>query len=398
MAKKSKTAKKTKENNQPTMDNQSVTDNQPTTGKQSTTDKQSYNYQLTINSPIEKGYTHEHIFEVLTTNFPTLVYVCMADEKGSCFHTHIFIVFSSRVRFSTIKKHFNEAHIVNCKGTISDNVHYVKKTGKWLNDKSKQDKKIEGTFEEYGTQPADSKGHRSDMSVLYQMILNNMTNAEILAINQDYILQIDKIDKIRTTILTEKYKDTVRLDLEVIYISGHTGTGKTRGVLEKNGYSNVYRVTDYNHPFDSYACQPVIAFDEFRSSLKIKEMLLFCDIYPIELPSRYANKFACYNKIYIISNWPLEKQYSEIQKEDKESWEAFLRRIHKVIVYSKDGSVKEYNSVKEYMNREEFVEVSDDEELPFDVKSNPEPKQIEMEDILKEEYLEVNDDEKLPFD
>lgn len=92
----------------------------------------------------------------------------------------------------------------------------------------------------------------------------------------------------------------------MVYISGATGTGKTRGVLEKNGYSNVYRVTDYLHPFDSYNGQPVIAFDEFRSSLRIKEMLLFCDIYPIELPSRYTNKYACYNKVYIISNWSLE--------------------------------------------------------------------------------------------
>ena len=93
----------------------------------------------------------------------------------------------------------------------------------------------------------------------------------------------------------------------MVYISGATGTGKTRGVLEKNGYANVYRVTDYLHPFDSYNGQPVIAFDEFRSSLRIKEMLLFCDIYPIELPSRYTNKYACYNKVYIISNWELEK-------------------------------------------------------------------------------------------
>ena len=108
----------------------------------------------------------------------------------------------------------------------------------------------------------------------------------------------------------------------MVYISGATGTGKTRGVLEKNGYSNVYRVTDYLHPFDSYNGQPVIAFDEFRSSLRIKEMLLFCDIYPIELPSRYTNKYACYNKVYIISNWSLEKQYYEVQKDDKESWEA----------------------------------------------------------------------------
>lgn len=151
----------------------------------------------------------------------------------------------------------------------------------------------------------------------------------------------------------------------MVYISGSTGTGKTRGVLEKNGYANVYRVTDYLHPFDSYSGQPVIAFDEFRSSLRIKEMLLFCDIYPIELPSRYTNKYACYNKVYIISNWSLEKQYNEVQREDKESWEAFLRRIHKVVVYRKNGEIKEYASVAEYMNRDEFVELDDTEYIPF---------------------------------
>lgn len=324
-------------------------------------------YQLTINSPIEKGWSHEHIIDVMRANFKTLVYICMADEQGSCYHTHVFVVFASRVRFSMVKRYFEEAHIEKCKGSVSDNVNYVKKTGKWELDEEKQEKKIEGTFEEYGAQPPDSKGKRSDMSELYQMVMDNMTNAEILAQNQDYILQIDKIDKVRTTILTEKYKETVRLDLEVVYICGATGTGKTRGVLEGNGFSNVYRVTDYMHPFDGYACQPVICFDEFRSSLKLKEMLLYCDIYPIELPSRYANKFACYNKVYIVSNWSLEKQYSEIQREDKESWEAFLRRINRIITYSKDGSISEYTSVKDYFDRTDFIGVLDEtEEVPFE--------------------------------
>lgn len=58
-------------------------------------DTQSNRYQLTINSPIEKGYTHERIFEILQDKFKTLIYVCMADEQGSQFHTHIFVVFSS---------------------------------------------------------------------------------------------------------------------------------------------------------------------------------------------------------------------------------------------------------------------------------------------------------------
>jgi hypothetical protein len=291
----------------------------------------------------------------------------MADEQGSQFHTHVFVTFASRVRFSMIKRYFPEAHIEKCKGSVSDNVNYVRKTGKWENDKSKQEKKIEGSFEEYGTQPPDSKGKRGDMSELYQMVLDNMTNAEILAQNQDYILQIDKIDKVRTTVLMERFKETVRLDLEVVYICGATGTGKTRGVLESNGYSNVYRITDYQHPFDSYNGQSVIAFDEFRSSLKIKEMLLYCDIYPIELPSRYSNKFACYDRIYIISNWDLEKQFSEIQKDDQESWQAFLRRIHRVVVYEANGEIKNYSSAKEYLKREKLFSTERvNHEYPFD--------------------------------
>lgn len=323
-------------------------------------------YQLTINDPKEKGWTHEHILDVMRGNFKTLVYIAMADEQGSCYHTHVFVVFASRVRFSMVKRYFKETHIEKCKGSVSDNVNYIKKAGKWESDESKQEKKIEGTFEEYGAQPPDSKGKRSDMSELYQMIMDNMTDAEILAQNQDYILQIDKINRVRTTILTEKYKETVRLDLEVVYISGATGTGKTRGVLEKNGYSNVFRVTDYAHPFDGYNCQSVIAFEEFRSSMKISEMLMYCDIFPLELPARFSNKYACYNTVYIISNWSLEKQYIEVQRGDKESWEAFLRRIHKVIVYSEDGSIKEYSSVNAYLNRGEFVEIKDSVDVPFE--------------------------------
>ncbi len=335
--------------------------------KDKQSDTQKNMYQLTINNPLEKGYTHEHIFELFRSHFKTLTYMCLADEQGASFHTHIFVFFSSRVRFSMLKRHFPHAHIEACLGNVSDNVNYVKKTGKWELDESKHETKIEGSFEEYGAQPPDSKGIRGDMSELYRMIASNMTNAEIILENQDYILNIDKIDKVRTIIMAERFKNTVRLDLQVIYIFGASGAGKTRGVLEKHGYSNVFRVTDYLHPFDSYSCQPVIAFDEFRSSLSLKNMLLYCDIYPIELPSRYTNKFACYNTVYIITNIPLEKQYIDVQKEDEESWKAFLRRIHKVIHYEDKDTITTYNSVEDYFNREstqqQFEEVT--EEVPF---------------------------------
>lgn len=324
-------------------------------------DTQSDKYLLTINNPVEYGYTHEKILKTLVDNFKTFSYLAMADEKGSTFHTHALVCFHSRVRFSTIKKHFCEAHIDKVKGAVSQCIEYLEKGGKW-EDTDKAETRIDGSFQEYGDRPPDSKGKRSDMSELYRMVADGMTNAEILATNQDYILQIDKIDKVRTTILTEKYKGTRRLDLKVIYISGATGTGKTRGILDDHGDTNVYRVTDYLHPFDGYSCQPVLVFDEFRSSLMLKDMLNYTDIYPLELPARFANKYACYEHVYIVSNWELEKQYSELQKEDQESWKAFLRRIHEVHIYDESGNVTKYHSVKEYMERQEnFYEPTEEE-------------------------------------
>lgn len=330
-------------------------------------DSQSDKYLLTINNPKEKGMTHEKIAEILVTSFKTLDYFCMADEMGTTYHTHVFIYFRSRVRFATIKKHFPEAHIDACRGLASQNIDYVRKAGKWK-DSDKSETSIEGTFEEFGNRPSDSKGRRDDMTELFRMVEAGMSNAAIISENQDYILQIDKIDKLRTTLLTEKYKNTRRLDLRVTYISGATGTGKTRGVLDKHGDSNVYRVTDYEHPFDGYNMQSVLVFDEFRSSLKISDMLDYMDIYPIELPARYANKYACYEIVYIISNDPLESQYPNL---NKETLKAFYRRIHEVHVHNSTDNIRIYHSVQEYLNRDSndgFIPVTEAEQMyiPFD--------------------------------
>lgn len=323
-------------------------------------DKQSDRYQITINNPTLYGFSHDKIKELLITNFKTLSYFCMADEQGSTYHTHIFVYFTSRVRFSKVKKHFSNAHIEAVKGSVSDNINYIKKEGKWENDE-KHGTSIPNTYEEWGEVPSNNKGSLKNMEELYNMVLDGLTNAEIIARNQDYILQIDKLDKLRTIILTEQYKNTRRLDIEVTYCYGVTGSGKTRGVLDEFGDSNVYRVTDYLHPFDSYNCQPVIVFDEFRSSLMLKDMLNYCDIYPLELPARFSNKYACYTKVVIISNWSLEMQYTEIQSNDKESWKAFLRRMHKIKVYSKD-EILIYDSIDDYFNRNTDLETLSDEE------------------------------------
>ena len=128
--------------------------------------------------------------------------------------------------------------------------------------------------------------------------------------------------------LFEKYRRIRRTGLKVYYIWGKSGTGKTSGILDAHGDENVYRVTNYKHPFDGYAGESVILFDEFRSSLPLADMLEYLDIYPVSLPSRYADKVACYETAYIVSNYPLEKQYPEVQRDCPEDWAPFMRRIN----------------------------------------------------------------------
>ena len=168
------------------------------------------------------------------------------------------------------------------------------------------------------------------------------------------MLNLDKIERARQIVREGKYKNTFR-QLEVTYIFGKSGAGKTRGVMEQYGYDKVYRVTDYDkHPWDGYDGQDVVVFEEFRSSFKVQDMLNYLDGYPLQLPCRYNNKTACFTKVYIITNIKLEDQYKAVQTEYPETWEAFLRRVHKVKAYSESG-VSEY-SKDQYMNRHKWVE------------------------------------------
>lgn len=280
-----------------------------------TRDKQARKYQLTDNHRDNICVLpHDVIKETLFVKFKTFQFGAMADEKGKngVHHTHIFCCFSAPVRFSMMKKYFPTAHIESAKGTIEENLKYLKKEGKWAKTE-KSDTTISGTYEEFGERPPENKGKRKDLEDLYHMIVDEeLSNAEILALNQDYIMEIDKLDKLRTIHLQEKFKGTRRLDIDVTYVFGVTGSGKSKDILDEYGDENVYRVTDYDHPFDGYCCESVIVFEEFRSSLPLKDMLNYLDIYPIQLKARYNNKYACYTKVYLCTNWKLEKQYREV--------------------------------------------------------------------------------------
>lgn len=309
-------------------------------------DRQSKKWLLTINNPAEKQLNHEAIKDMLK-QFQGLTYFCMADEQGETYHTHLFFVCRTATRFSTVKRRFPTAHIDRAKGKAIQCREYVMKGGKWA-ESDKAETVIPNTFEEWGELPQERPGERNDWVRIRESIRDGLNNTEITEKYPELLFRLRDVEYARQQFIMEEAKESGIRRLETMYVCGPTGVGKTRGIMERHSFSGVYRVTDYKHPFDGYAMEEAIVFEEYTSNFPIEAMLNYLDIYHTTLPARYANKTANYTQVYITSNLPLYRQYTVEQQTKTETFKAFLRRIHKVRVYTALGQFTDWDT-EEYM-------------------------------------------------
>lgn len=263
-------------------------------------------------------------FEDLQELLKEYIYIGQQEKAESGFlHYQIYIENKSPIRFDTLKNKLPTAHIEKRRGTKQQAYDYV----------TKLDTRIGEIFQNGEIDLTEEQGKRNDIEKIRNAILiDNLKPSDIILQYKESGRLLNYIDRLNAEKLKNEYSEKIR-DLKVTYIWGEPGTGKTRHVYNKHGFKDVYRITNYKYPFDSYNFQDVIVFDEFHSQIMITEMLNFLDIYPLELPCRYQNKQACYNQVYIISNIPLENQYPNIQLSSKVTYYAFLRRIHNTIKY-----------------------------------------------------------------
>lgn len=328
---------------------------------------QSRKWQITFNNPSEHGFTHDVIVEKIE-NLAAVVYWCLCDEIGSegTYHTHLYICFQNPKAHTVIANAFPGAHRENVKGTSRQNRDYVLKDGDKYNKQSdgqydyvdSSGKRHTGTnysdtFLEWGEMPHEHQGKSKDVEKILALVQDGADNLEIVSQVPSAMLNLDKVERTRSMFRDAQFANSWRT-LQVTYIYGKTGCGKTRSVMDEYGYANCYRVTDYKHPFDTYDGQDVIIFEEFRSSLKHGDMLNYLDGYPLLLPCRYFNRQACFTKVFIITNVPPHDQYPNI---DKESQSAFWRRVHKIVEYLNPGWKIEYDGLDGWLHRNDFERI-----------------------------------------
>lgn len=348
-------------------------------------DPQSRAWLITINNPNQKNLGHTEIKEILMA-IPSMMYWCMCDEIGEkgTYHTHIYFKTRNAIRFSTLQGKFktDNPHMDCTIGTAQQNRDYIRKEGKWENTE-KETTNLKETFEEWGELPKGHKGKRTDLSILFGMIENGLSNAEILRQNPEYMKYLNHIERTRQTLREEEFKNKWR-DISCIYVFGETNTNKSRTYMEKYGYENVYRITNYNGNavWDGYRGQDVVIFEEYRSQLMISEILTWTEGYPnCCLRARYTDKVACFTKVVFISNIPLEKQYPNVQEDSPATWRAFLRRIQRIYHHKSKDEIIEYKSMQEYLHRnEQFHSVPDDIKTPFDNETDCKQEKLPFED------------------
>lgn len=307
-------------------------------------------YLLTIQNPVSKGYTHEAIKMILATM--NVTYFCLADETAPTTgtpHTHVFIYRKSAIREDTIRRKFPDTHFDACLGTCQSCRDYVSKSGKWA-DSKKAETNVDGSFEEIGTMPTEREEKAPEMSDIIQAVEAGNSTAAIIRDNPKYMFRSNDINTLRETLTAESNMNKLR-DVNVYYLFGPTGTGKTSSIYQTHKYGDICRITTYPDSgirFDGYHGQAVLVFEEFASQVPIEAMLNYLDHYPVYLPARYSDRVACYETVYITSNRSLAEQYSATRQFNPEVWRAFLRRITGITEFCPNG-IKVEHTKGEYM-------------------------------------------------
>lgn len=297
--------------------------------------KSARSYLLTINNYEKSDDELMNYIKDLTKSLKYAIFQREIGDKKSTEHIQLYIEFTRGTEFTYIKKWFPKAHIEARKGSREQARNYC----------MKDETRKEGHEPvEIGDWKPDQQGKRTDITIVLDMLENGATLDEIRQqYTTTYFRYMNKLKQYQQELLVEENKNKFR-NLTVNYVFGTTGVGKTRSIMEYFGYDNVYRITDYKNPWELYNSQQVVMFEEFRSSLPIEQMLNYLDGYPLQLPARYTNKYACFTQVFIVSNWRFAQQYQFVQQDYPETYDAFKRRIHGIFNIYDDKSLEFFNA------------------------------------------------------
>lgn len=239
-------------------------------------------------------------------------YIIYADEicpTTGREHLQGYLEFIDQIRFSGIKRLIHdEISVRACKGSFTDNFIYCSKTKKY-----------------YESGKRKIQGKRNDLIELKTRFFNNERIDTILN-DCNSFQQIKIIEKL----IQYKKLSKIRIKLDIIYITGECGSGKTEyaySLLKDDFWRNCPSGLDW---FDGYVGQEDVLINEFRDTFcKLHMLLELLDGYELKVPIKGGFTHWYPKRIIFTSIYPPEELYS---LNEIDSIQQLLRRIKRTIV------------------------------------------------------------------
>lgn len=283
------------------------------------------NFCFTLNN-----YTPEDVEEIKHCNkYKYIVFGFEIGKKGTP-HLQGYVEWKNYIRFQTLKKMdtWKRMYVARRKGRADQAANYCKK---------------DGDFYEFGE--ISQQGKRNDLEVVKDMIKGGSGMRDILEETNSY--QALKYAQLAMVHLEPKrFWET-----EVTWITGKSGTGKTRLAWELAG-TDAYVKSSSDKWFNGYDGHKNIILDDFRYTwMHLSDLLTILDRYPRELECKYGGRQIQARKIFITSIFTPEQTYCFAE----EQMEQLLRRIHKIIILEDKDDWLMYAPTQENTQEEEGI-------------------------------------------
>lgn len=247
---------------------------------------------------------------------PDVTYCVIGDEicpvTGKP-HWQGYIEFNSRKRLAWLKDQIHDkAHWEKRFGTSEEAANYCKK---------------DGHFQEKGTLSVSDQGKRNDLVNTYRMIKDG---ADLLEIADRYPGTCMRYLGNIKSLINLQYRP-INVKLEVHYIYGASGSGKTSSVVNLCG-DKLYTWYDSEKTwFDGLQPRrhPYLLIDEFNGANRPVFYNKMLDRYQPTVEVKGGMIKTCFEKIYICSNYTID-QVATAKSWTEEEVAQFKRRITKI--------------------------------------------------------------------
>lgn len=329
---------------------------EPKQEKQKSYDKQSKSFFITINNPIEKGYTHDKIIELIKSTFKKngLLYYAMVDEMGNCYHTHIYVLITKKKRWSAVQKAFVHSHLETAvKGSPQECRAYLLKEGD--KHKDKKETQIADSFYEEGELPSYFiSPDRLEMLQQIQIQIDQGMKPEAIMMQNIVFRQYENL--IRKQFFMKRFNETpLYREVTVVWHIGNSGSGKSYSYIklsEQYGSDEVFYASDYANSctalLDNYEAQSILFLDEVKkNSFNFGYLLQLLQGYRTPIHARYTNVYSCWSQVHLTSIFTPQELYEDMVNLSDRSVDSIYqltRRITKYVYHWKtdDGQYHEY--------------------------------------------------------